>query len=411
MEWLPMRIADIKTYVVANPPPYHGGPYWVFLKLTTDDRIEGFGEAYGVPFHPHMVARMIEDVTERYVIGANPFHIEKLWRVIYSSGFTQHPDLGLMGVLSGIEMACWDIVGKALDQPIYNLLGGQVHEKLRSYTYLYPSPDDVVSDEETQNALEIANIFGDPERAPTRAAQYVEQGFTAVKFDPIMPMGAFDPRQLSLAALENAELVIKNLREAVGSKCDLLIGTHGQMTTAAAIRLAKRLEPYDPLWFEEPVPPENLDELARVAQATSIPVATGERLTTKYEFAPLLEKRAAAILQPALGRVGGILEAKKIAGMAEAHYAQIAPHLYCGPIEAAANIQLATCSPNFLIQESIETFRGFYAEILKEPIQWEDGYIIPPTKPGLGVELNEEVAAQNPYDGSIFPEMVERPIV
>jgi galactonate dehydratase len=406
-----MRIADIKTYVVANPPPHNGGPYWVLLKLTTDDKIEGFGEAYGVPFHPHMVARLIEDVTARYVIGANPFNIEKLWRIIYSSGFTQHPDLGLMGVLSGIEMACWDIVGKALNQPIYNLLGGQVHEKLRSYTYLYPSPDDMVSMRENQDAMEIANIFGDPERAPKRAAQYVEQGFTAVKFDPIMPMGAFDPRQLSLEGLENAALVIKNLREAVGSTCDLLVGTHGQMTTAAAIRLAKRLEPYDPLWFEEPVPPENLDEMARVAQSTSIPVATGERLTTKYEFAPLLEKHAAAILQPALGRVGGILEAKKIAGMAEAHYAQIAPHLYCGPIEAAANIQLATCSPNFLIQESIETFGGFYAELLKEPIQWEDGYIIPPTKPGLGIELNEEVATQNPYDGPIFPEMVDRPII
>ena len=397
-----MRIADLKTYVVANPPPHNGGPYWVFLKLTTDDRIDGFGEAYGVPFHPHMVARLIEDVTERYVIGTNPFNIEKLWRVIYSSGFTQHPDLALMGVLSGIEMACWDIVGKALNQPIYNLLGGQVHEKLRSYTYLYPPPADLASPEGTRDALDIANIFNDPERAPQRAVQYVEQGFTALKFDPIMPMGAFDPRQLSLEALDIAELVIKNMRQAVGSRCDLLVGTHGQMTTAAAIRFAKRLEAYSPLWFEEPVPPENLDEMARVAQSTSIPVATGERLTTKYEFAPLLKKQAAAILQPALGRVGGILEAKKIAGMAEAHYAQIAPHLYCGPIEAAANIQLATCSPNFLIQESIETFGGFYAEVLQEPIQWQDGYIIPPTKPGLGIELNEAVMARHAYQQ--FPE-------
>jgi len=224
-------------------------------------------------------------------------------------------------------------------------------------------------------------------------------------------MAAFDPRQLSLEALDNAELVVKNVREAVGTRCDLLIGTHGQMTTSSAIRFAKRLEQFDPLWFEEPVPPENVEEMARVARSTSIPVASGERLTTKYEFAQLLEKQAVAILQPALGRVGGILEAKKIAGMAEAHYAQIAPHLYCGPIEAAANIQLGTCSPNFLIQESIETFGGFHAQILKEPIQWEDGYIIPPTKPGLGVELNEEVAAKNPYtEARVFPEMVDRPI-
>jgi 2-dehydro-3-deoxyphosphogalactonate aldolase len=263
---------------------------------------------------------------------------------------------------------------------------------------------------ETPDALAIADVFGDPDIAPKRAVQYMEQGFTALKFDPVMPMSAFDPRQLSLEALDNAELVVRNMREAVGSKCDLLIGTHGQMTTSSAIRLARRLEQFDPLWFEEPVPPENTEEMARVARFTSIPVASGERLATKYEFVRLLERQAAAILQPALGRVGGILEAKKVAGMAEAHYAQIAPHLYCGPIEAAANIQLATCSPNFLIQESIERFGGFYAEILKEPIEWQDGYIIPPAKPGLGVELNEEVAARNPYSGTIFPEMVDRPI-
>ena len=183
------------------------------------------------------------------------------------------------------------------------------------------------------------------------------------------------------------------------------------MTTASAIRLARRLEPFDPLWFEEPVPPENRKEMGRVAHATTIPIASGERLTTKYEFADLLQHQAAAILQPALGRVGGILEAKKIAGMAEAHYVQIAPHLYCGPIEAAANIQIATCSPNFLIQESIETFGGFYAELLKKPIQWEDGYIIPPTEPGLGVELNEDVMLEHAYTGTQFSGgMLDRPL-
>ncbi|MDP6709039.1 MAG: mandelate racemase/muconate lactonizing enzyme family protein [Alphaproteobacteria bacterium] len=402
-----MKIAELKTFVVANPPPHRGGPYFVFLKLTTDTGIEGVGEAYGVPFGPHTVAKMIEDVVARHVVGADPFQIERLWRIVYSSGFTQHPDLSLMGVLSGIEMALWDIVGKALDQPVYNLLGGRVREKLRSYTYLYPAAEDMGAEDEDGDAMAIAEAFGDAELAPKRAAEYLAQGFTAIKFDPVMPMSAFDPRQLSLEALENAERVTRNLREAVGSKCDLLVGTHGQMVTSSAIRLAKRLEPYDPLWFEEPVPPENTDEMARVARHTSIPVATGERLATKYEFARLLQAQAAAILQPALGRVGGILEAKKIAGMAEAHYAQIAPHLYCGPIEAAANIQVAACSPNFLIQESIERFDGFHAEILKRPIQWQDGYIIPPTEPGLGVELDEAVAAAHPYDGPIFPEMVE----
>ena len=190
--------------------------------------------------------------------------------------------------------------------------------------------------------------------------------------------------------------MVKSIREAVGDKCDILIGTHGQMTTSSAIRLAKRLEKYDPMWFEEPVPPENRDEMARVARHTSIPIATGERLATKYEFRELLDKGAASILQFALGRVGGILEAKKIAGMAEAYYAQIAPHLYAGPVEAMANIQIDTCSPNFLIQESIRRWDGFHADLLVKTIQWEEGYIIPPTEPGLGIELNMEVVEANP---------------
>ena len=397
-----MKITNVKTYVVENPPPHRGGLYWVFLKLTSDHRIDGFGEAYCVPFNPHTVAQMITDVCERTVIGSDPFKIERLWRILYSRGYSQHPDLSLMGVISAIEMACWDIIGKELNQPIYNLLGGQVHEKLRSYTYLYPKDPSEGTPELHKN----------PEMAAQRAADYVKQGFTAVKIDPVRPYSAFDPRQLSLEAMETAEKVVQKVREAVGSKCDILIGTHGQMTTSGAIRLARRLEKFDPLWFEEPVPPENMDELAQVARSTRIPIATGERLTTKYEFSEILEKHAASILQMALGRVGGILEAKKIAGMAEPHYAQIAPHLYCGPIEGAANIQIDTCSPNFLIQESIETWGGFHSKILKEPIRGEDGFIIPPTKPGLGVELNEEVAAAHPYSGKkLHIEMYDRPVV
>ena len=394
-----MKITDVETYVVGTPPPHEGGLYWVFLKLTTDSGIAGFGEAYSVPFHPRVVAQMIEDVCARQVIGSDPFKIERLWRIVYSSGYTQRPDTSLMGVLSAVEMACWDIIGKELNKPVYELLGGQVHERLRAYTYLYPdSADDT-------------RVYTDPDAAAEKAADCVAQGFTAVKFDPVGPYTAFDPRQLSLEALEHAERFTATLREAVGGACDLLFGTHGQMTTSSAIRLAKRLEKFDPLWFEEPVPPEMPEEMAKVARATSIPIATGERLATKYEFAAVLGRQAASILQPALGRVGGILEAKKIAGMAEAHYAQIAPHLYCGPIEGAANIQIDTCSPNFLIQEGIRTWGGFHAEILKTPIRWEAGYIIPPSAPGLGVELDEAVAAAHPYDGeALHLEMLDRPV-
>ena len=389
-----MKIETVEPLVVSTPPPHRGGRHWVFVKLVTDDSIEGVGEVYKAPFHPLTVAKLIEDVGATYVVGADPFQIERLWRsVYYGEGYEshdhhQHPDHATMGVLSAIEMACWDILGKALNQPVYNLLGGRYHDKLRSYTYLWPAPGDT-SRRPTHT---------DPDAAAASALAHVAEGFTALKFDPLIDvMGWRDPREPPLDRLDNAEAVVRAVREAVGNRADILIGTHGQSTTSGALRFARRIERYDPLWFEEPVPPENRDEMARVARATTIPVATGERLATKFEFRELLEKQAAAILQMALGRVGGILEARKIAGMAEAYYAQIAPHLYCGPIEAAANIQVDTCSPNFLVQESIGRFDGFHAEILKAPIQWENGYIIPPTTPGLGVELNDEVVAAHPY--------------
>jgi galactonate dehydratase len=382
-----MKLTDIKTFVVGNPPPAYGGRYFVFVKLTTDGNVEGVGEAYSVPFHPDLVARLLVDVFARYLAGEDPHDIEKIWRRVYAAGYTQHPDLALMGVLSALEMACWDIIGKEAGQPVYKLLGGRVHERLRSYTYIYSRPGDKV------------NVYQDPELSAERAAEYVAQGFTAIKFDPAGPYTAFDGRQLSLEQLELCELFVRELRAAVGSSADLLFGTHGQMTAAAAIRLARRLEPYDPLWFEEPVPPDAPEEMALVARATSIPIAAGERLTTKYDFARVLRAQAAAILQMNLGRVGGLLEAKKIAGMAEVQHVQLAPHLYCGPVVGAANIQLATCSPNFLILEGIERWRGIHADLLVKPIQWEAGYVIPPTAPGLGVELNEDFAARHPYRG------------
>ena len=387
-----MKIAGLKTFIVGNPPPRFGGRYFLFLKLVTDDGVEGIGEVYAASFAPKTIVAMIEDVFEHHVLGADPFQIELIWRNVYGRGYSMRPDISLMGVLSGIEMALWDIVGKAVGKPVYALLGGKVHERLRSYTYLYPRADE-------GDAYADPAVYRDPDAAAERALEYVGMGFTAVKFDPAGPYSTLDPRQPSLARLDLSEAFCKKIRAAVGDRCDLLFGTHGQFTTSGAIRLARRIEAYDPLWFEEPVPPEMPEQMAEVARATKIPIASGERLTTKYEFARLLELRAASILQMALGRVGGLLEAKKIAGMAEAHYAQIAPHLYCGPIEGAANIQLAACSPNFLILESIETWSGFHAEILKKPIRWEEGYVIPSSEPGLGVELNEAVALANPYYG------------
>jgi galactonate dehydratase len=387
-----MIVTDIKTFVVGNPPPRYGGRYFLFLKLTTDSGIHGYGEVYTATFSPHLVAKMIEDVAERHVIGQNPFHIEKMWRQIYGRGYASRPDLTLGGIMSGLEMACWDVVGKECNKPVYELLGGRVHEKLRTYTYLYPANGaDAYADDP---------VYSDPHAAAAAAVAEVERGFTAVKFDPAGSYGVFDPRHPSLESIDRSVRMIRAVREAVGTRADLLIGTHGQFTVSGAIRYAQAIAPFDPLWFEEPTPPENPEAMALVAQQSTVPIATGERLVSKYEFARVLQSGAASILQLNLGRCGGLLEGKKIAALAETYYTQIAPHLYCGPIVGAANIQLSTCSPNFLILEGIQDWAGFHARILKKPIQWEDGYVIPSAEPGLGVELDEEVALAHPYIGT-----------
>jgi len=398
-----VKVVDVTTFVVGNPPPRKGGRYFVFVKLTTDSGITGLGEVYVATFSPHVLVSMIEDVAGRHVVGQDPFQIESMWRRVYGRGFQLRADPTLVGVLSGLEMACWDIVGKELDRPVYELLGGKVHERLRTYTYLYPAEGD--GDAHHDNA-----VYTDPAATAERAAFEVARGFTAVKFDPAGPYHVNGGRQPTLEDLDRSEAIVRAVRDAVGSRADLLFGTHGQFTAAGALRMARRLEPYDPMWFEEPVPPDNIDEMARVARQTTIPIASGERLTTKYEFQRLLQAGAASILQLNLGRCGGILEGKKIAAIAEAHYAQIAPHLYCGPVVGAANIQLATCSPNFLILEGIEDWSGFHGELLTTPIRWEDGYVIPSAAPGLGVELNEAVALAHPYTGTeLHLEMTETP--
>ncbi len=386
-----MHLEKIETFIVGNPPPRHGGRYFILLRLTTACGITGVGEIYNATFGPDLCAAMAVDVFERQFAGNDPHHIEKLWRRTYGAGFTQRPDVTVMGVLSGLEMACWDIIGKAADKPAYELLGGKVHDRLRSYTYLYPPEGDVYPDPDVPNA------YNDPDLAAEVAVAMVAKGFTAVKFDPAGPYTIFDGHQPRLEDLERSEMFCKRIREAVGTRADLLFGTHGQFTVSGARRMARRLEKYDPLWFEEPTTPENPADMAEIARHTAIPIATGERLCTKHEFARLLEAGAASVLQMNLSRVGGLLEAKKIAAMAETRQAQIAPHLYCGPVTAAANIQIATCSPNFLILESIGTFEGPYMSIVNADFAWSDGYVIPPTAPGLGIELNDEIISANPY--------------
>ena len=383
-----MKIASLKTHIVATPKPHIGGMYWIFVRVTTECGIEGIGEIYATAFHPAALEPLIGDVFERYLLGHDPHQIERFWRAAYSSGFTQRPDPTMMGIVSGLEIACWDIIGKAAGRPVADLLGGPVHERLRAYTYLYPQKADGEFD------------FNDPDMAADCAVKMVEMGFTAVKFDPAGPYTNYSGHHLSLGVMTRCETFCAKIRKAVGDRADILIGTHGQMTPASAIRLARRLEKYDPLWFEEPVPPGQEAAMADVARATSIPISTGERLTTKYEFQRVLQQGTASILQMNVARAGGLLEAKKIAGMAEGFYAQIAPHLYNGPVGAAASIQLAATLPNFLIHEAIVDFGGFHASVLKSKLAVEDGYIIPSREPGLGIELDLDVVEKNsPYTG------------
>lgn len=402
-----MYVSDIKTWVVGNPPPKTGGRYFIFVRVTTNDGIAGYGEAYNATFDPHLTAKMIEDVAERYLVGRDPHDVETFFRLCYSSGFSQRPDISMMGCYSALEMACWDIIGKAAGKPVYKLLGGQVHEALRSYTYLYPASGSVYPDE--TDATD--NVYNNPDLAAEAALAAVQQGFNAIKFDPAGPYSIFSGHQPRLTDIDLSARMVKAVRDAVGTSADILFGTHGQFTPAGAIRMAKAIEPYDPLWFEEPVPPDMPEAMAKVAASTSIPVATGERLTTKYEFARVIENKAAAILQPDLGRSGGILETKKIAAMAEAHHVQIAPHCYCGPIVGAANAQLAATLPNFLILESIKTWDGFHETLLKKKIEWQDGHVVPSGEPGLGVELDEAVCEAHPWDGDeLHLEMVRQPV-
>ncbi len=383
-----MKLTDLEIFVVGNPPPGWGGRYFIFVKLTTDNGITGFGEVYAASIGPKAMIHVINDVFERHMQGENPENIELMFRRAYSSGFTQRPDLSVMGAFSGLEIACWDIIGKANSRPVYAMLGGKMNDRVRSYTYLYP-----LEHHDTDT------FWTSPDMQAESARAMVDLGFTAVKFDPAGPYTMRGGHMPAMTDIDLSVRMCEAIRDAVGTRADLLFGTHGQFSTGGAIRMGRAIEKFDPLWYEEPVPPDNIGSMRKVAQAVRIPIATGERLTTKAEFAPVLREGAATILQPALGRSGGILETKKIAAMAEVYNAQMAPHLYAGPVEWAANVQLAVNIPNILMAETILTGGGFAGDLIDHAIKWEDGFIHAPTEPGLGITFNEELARAHPYDG------------
>jgi galactonate dehydratase len=231
-----------------------------------------------------------------------------------------------------------------------------------------------------------------------------------VKFDPAGPYTIRGGHEPAMSDISRSVAFCAKIREAVGDRADLLFGTHGQFTTPGAIRMGRALEPYQPLWYEEPIPPDNLAEFAEVARSVGIPLATGERLTTKAEFGALLRHGGVRILQPALGRVGGIWEAKKIAAMAEVYNAEMAPHLYAGPVEWAANVHFAASIPNILMAETIQTGGAFHLALIKNTLTWQDGYILPPEAPGLGIDFDEDLARAHPFTGTgLHLQMQEAP--
>jgi galactonate dehydratase len=394
-----MKLRDLEVIVVGNPPPGFGGRYFVFVKLVTDDGVVGWGEVYAASVGPEAMRAVIADVFERHMAGESPENVELMFRRAYSSGFSQRPDPTVMGAFSGLEIACWDILGKARGRPVHALWGGRLRERLRSYTYLYPEP-----------GQDPAGFYNDPEASAECAARMVGMGFTAVKFDPAGPYTIHGGHQPTLSDLERSEAFCRAIRAAVGDRADLLFGTHGQFTPAGAVRVAERIAPYAPLWFEEPVPPDLPLDLAWVAGRSPVAIAAGERLTTKAEFAVVLRAGGVAVVQPSLGRVGGLLEARKVAVLAEGFGVQVAPHLYAGPIAWAAAVQLALSIPNFLILETIGTGGGFHGELVRGGIRWEVGYVLAPEGPGLGVEIDEAVARAHPWEGHrLHLEMGEAP--
>ena len=355
-----MKITKLETMFVK--------PRWLFLKVHTDEGIVGLGEPV-VEGRAQAVAAAVHEIG-RYLIGQDPRRIEHHWQAIYRGQFYRGGPV-LTSALSGVEQALWDITGKWLGVPVYQLLGGATRDRIRMYGWL--------GGETYGDYIDSAKVSA-------------TQGFTALKMGILGAVNIVDTPAVVEANVER----FAGVREAVGKTVDIGIDFHGRVSPAMAVRLAKALEPYEPMFIEEPVLPDNVDTMVAVARSTTIPIATGERLFTKWGFREVLEKQAAVILQPDLSHAGGILECKKIAAMAETYFAAVAPHCPLGPIALAACLQLDACIPNFIVQEHVTLGEGY----LKEPFVIKEGYIDVPTKPGLGIELDEAALVDKLDDGS-----------
>jgi len=281
-----------------------------------------------------------------------------------------------------VEQALWDIKGKALGVPIYEFLGGKLRDKVRAYANAWAF----------QKIVTEVTAEDTPESIAENALKMVGKGFTAMKWDPFREGGQVIPKSEE----EYAIACVRAVREAVGPSVDILVECHGRFNMHSAVRMAQKLEPFDPFFYEEPIPPDNIDAMAEVQRSINLPVATGERLFTRWEFRVLLEKQAARIIQPDICHVGGFMELKKIAAMAEAYYVSVQPHNSNGPLCVLASLHLDASIPNVQFQEFFYPYLDLYNEMLTEPIRYKDGYLEIPSGPGLGTDINEEFILKRP---------------
>ncbi|MGR3484612.1 MAG: mandelate racemase/muconate lactonizing enzyme family protein [Paracoccaceae bacterium] len=388
------RLRAHEVHVVAPPAPGWGGRYWILVKLLAEDGTFGWGECYAAAVGPEAMRHVLADVFERHMRGRGAHEVEWMFRCAHSSGFTQRPDPTVMGAFSGLEMACWDLLGQARGLPVHAMLGGRVRGAARLYTYLYPP-----------QGAPVPEFWADPAMHAQAARAAAARGYTALKFDPAGPYTVMGGHQPARSDIARTVAICEAVRDA--APADILLGTHGQFTASGALRLARAVAHTDPLWFEEPVAPDDEAGLARVC-AGPLPVAAGERLTTAPEFARALAA-GVAVVQPALGRAGGLWQGLRIAMLAEAAGAQIAPHLYAGPVEWAANLHLAVTRPNLAVVETIET--PFHDALIGGRIRAADGHADPGDAPGLGIAVDEDLIRDHPFRGTgLHLEMQTEPV-
>ena len=368
-----MKITGVETYIVGNP-----WKNWLFVRVLTDEGIYGVGEGT-MNFFARTIEAAIHEL-KPFIIGLDPFQIEillqRLVRDVYGDGAQIH-----MSAVSALEIACWDIIGKATGQPVYNLMGGRCHSKLRAYANgWYRGPRT-------------------PDSFHERAKAVAGRGYTALKFDPFGSAW----RILSSRDFDLSIDIIAAVRDAVGPHVDLLIEGHSRFNVAPAVQLSEAMARYRPAFFEEPVPHTNTNAMVEVARRSPVPVATGESFSSKQQFADLLKHDVVSILQPEPLYLGGLFPTRKIADMIDAHYGVVAPHSAQGPVCSAACVQLNASMPNFYIHEIFDEFNEPWEKhIITNPVEVVDGYIEIPDRPGLGIDLNLEEIARHPYQQENF---------